>query len=260
MLHKDHALNGMASRRRRQEPPSGLKKSKKKFILAPKGVPASSRLAAPFRAWTPTASSGTYAATPPAHNSEPESETQPMNRPLRSVLLRAFLPALLLCGSLNAAHTQTPHPPAPDPQAQSTTAEKQAADWYQKGMVAAQANDVSKTIDCFEKSVTLAPTNVTYSVVLSRAMIFASQFAQTEVLLQDKIKTFPKPEDQTQLQIALEDVYYSWAVTLQTNYHFEEAITRYQEALKIDHMQRPPSAAIELSKMADAYNSLKSVR
>lgn len=94
------------------------------------------------------------------------------------------------------------------------------------------------------------------SVDLARLYGAAGRFEDAQRMLEAALKQSPSPEDQRVLAIALADVHFSWAESLQKKYAYADAIQHYQAAFEIDKRYRRGQAAIDLNNSGLAYQSL----
>jgi tetratricopeptide (TPR) repeat protein len=84
----------------------------------------------------------------------------------------------------------------------------------------------------------------------------AGKFEQARALLEAKLKTLHQPAHQRELRIALADVHFYWAKSLEARRSHAEAIRHYQAAYAIDRVLRRDDAGMDLQNIGNAYEVL----
>ena len=128
-----------------------------------------------------------------------------------------------------------------------------ATAWAQKGSAALAAGDYPTAVSLFQKALASDPSEVSYLVDLSKALIQSGQFGDGQQALETGLSNFSDPAKQLQLWAALADLHIAWARNFKRSYSFEEAIRQYLAALEIDKVRRPQLAGGDLNSIGVTY-------
>ncbi|MDQ2687462.1 MAG: DUF2225 domain-containing protein, partial [Armatimonadota bacterium] len=113
-----------------------------------------------------------------------------------------------------------------------------------------------EAIACFLKAMTLAPGELSYVLHLAFVYTLTGDYPNTMALLQTRLRLFPAPDDQKQLQIALADMHFHQAESLAAERLYAQAITHYDVALALDTELRPTDVFFDWMGEGYAYDAL----
>src|SRR5579884_1398544 len=136
------------------------------------------------------------------------------------------------------------------------TPQETAASWNQKAVEAYQAKDYAKALEYERQAMEQAPDNVLYATSMAQIYRTMERFVEGQQLLEAKLKAFTREEDRNQLRIALADMHFFFAKSLNNRYDYDQAILHYQAAFEIDRLLRRKDAAIDLNNLGLAYDNL----
>ena len=106
--------------------------------------------------------------------------------------------------------------------------------WNRRGNAAYEKGDYTAAVKHYQKAVELQPENVVYMTNLAGAYRQTEHFEDGEKLLEDARKKFGAREDQNELRVALADLHFFWAKSLDQKTTYADAISHYRKAIELN--------------------------